>query len=158
MEKFTNNAPGARGVRMKDGTTTFIDAGATVDLEESQIEHVHEDIAKGDRAAKVQADKFASGQGVDMAEVETLKAAHARELNITTARAEKAEADLAEALDKIASLEADLAEVTKPTDLPGLTGKNKAELLAIAKDEGAQVAEDATNAQIVEAIEAKRAG
>lgn len=39
---------------------------------------------------------------------------------------------------------------------PSLAGKNKAQLLAIAKDEDVDVAEDATNAQIVEAIEAKR--
>lgn len=42
--------------------------------------------------------------------------------------------------------------------LPGLTGKSKAQLLDIAKAEGVEVADDATNAQIVEAIEAAREG
>jgi hypothetical protein len=40
--------------------------------------------------------------------------------------------------------------------LPGLTGKSKAQLLDIAKDEGVEFVDDATNAQIVEAIEAAR--
>lgn len=40
--------------------------------------------------------------------------------------------------------------------LPSLTGKTKAELLAIAEDEAVTVEEGATNAAIVEAIEAKR--
>jgi len=44
-----------------------------------------------------------------------------------------------------------------PQDPPALTGKNKADLLAIAEAEGVTVADGATNAQIVEAIEAKRA-
>ncbi len=39
---------------------------------------------------------------------------------------------------------------------PALTGKNKAELLEIAADEGVSTEEGATNAEIVEAIEAKR--
>lgn len=42
-------------------------------------------------------------------------------------------------------------------DLPALSNKTKAELLEIAAAEGVEVADDATNAQIVEAIEAKRA-
>lgn len=41
-------------------------------------------------------------------------------------------------------------------ELPSLSGKNKTELLAIAADEGAEVSEGATNAEIVEAIEARR--
>lgn len=39
-----------------------------------------------------------------------------------------------------------------------LSGKNKADLLSIADAEGVTVEDGATNAQIVEAIEAKRAG
>jgi hypothetical protein len=44
-----------------------------------------------------------------------------------------------------------------PDEPPALSGKNKAELTAIAQAEGVELAEGATNAQIVEAIEAKRA-
>lgn len=41
-------------------------------------------------------------------------------------------------------------------ELPGLTGKNKAELLEIAKAENVEVEEGATNADIVSAIELAR--
>jgi hypothetical protein len=51
----------------------------------------------------------------------------------------------------------DVSEVDETPALPGLTGKNKADLLAIAEAEGVEVADDATNAQIVKAIEDKRA-
>lgn len=46
---------------------------------------------------------------------------------------------------------------SEPHEPPALTGKNKAELLAIAEAEGVDIAEGATNAQIIEAIEAARA-
>lgn len=42
------------------------------------------------------------------------------------------------------------------SDLPALTGKNKAELLEIAKAEGVTVEDGATNADIVSAIELAR--
>lgn len=45
---------------------------------------------------------------------------------------------------------------SKPKDPPSLTGKNKAELLAIAADEGVTVEDGATNADIVSAIELAR--
>lgn len=43
-----------------------------------------------------------------------------------------------------------------PETLPSLSGKTKAELLAIAADEGVTVEPDATNAEIIEAIDEKR--
>lgn len=43
-----------------------------------------------------------------------------------------------------------------PADPPALSGKNKAQLREIAAAEGVEVAEDATNAEIVAAIEAAR--
>lgn len=42
------------------------------------------------------------------------------------------------------------------SELPSLAGKNKAELLEIAADEGVAVDDGATNAEIVAAIEARR--
>jgi hypothetical protein len=74
--------------------------------------------------------------------------------------------DTPEATDRIAVLEAENADLKArvaeleggTTDAPvSLAGKNKAQLLDIATAEGVDVADDATNAQIVEAIEAKRA-
>ncbi|MBB4859636.1 hypothetical protein HNO88_002965 [Novosphingobium chloroacetimidivorans] len=47
---------------------------------------------------------------------------------------------------------------SRPYDPPALTGKNKAELLAIAEAEGVTIEDGATNAAIIEAIEAARAG
>lgn len=46
---------------------------------------------------------------------------------------------------------------SKPKDPPSLSGMNKAELLDQAKAEGVTVKDGATNAEIAEAIEAKRA-
>jgi hypothetical protein len=43
-----------------------------------------------------------------------------------------------------------------PEDLPSLSGKNKAELLAIAADEGVEIEDGATNAEIIERIATKR--
>lgn len=43
-----------------------------------------------------------------------------------------------------------------PESPPALTGKNKADLLDIASDEGAAVDEDMTNAELRAAIEANR--
>lgn len=47
---------------------------------------------------------------------------------------------------------------SKEHEPPALKGKNKAQLLEIAAAEKVAVADDATNAQIADAIEAKRAG
>jgi len=57
---------------------------------------------------------------------------------------------------RVAELEA--AAAGKGERKPALTNRSKADLLDIAKNEGVDIADDATNAQIVEAIEAKRAG
>lgn len=45
---------------------------------------------------------------------------------------------------------------TEEADRPGLTGKSKAKLLAIAEDEGVAVSDEMTNAEIRKAIEAAR--
>ena len=46
---------------------------------------------------------------------------------------------------------------TKPSDPPALSGLTKAELLEVAKAESVELSEEATKAEILEAIEAKRA-
>lgn len=47
---------------------------------------------------------------------------------------------------------------SKPAEPPALTGKNKAELLEIAKAEGVEIEDGATNDDIRAAIELKRKG
>ena len=37
MAKITNHAPGMRGILMTDGTTTWLDAGASIDLDKKDI-------------------------------------------------------------------------------------------------------------------------
>lgn len=61
-----------------------------------------------------------------------------------------------EALRKKFGLSAQGEPLIDANELPSLSGKNKAELLAIAAEEGADVSEGATNAEIVEAIEEHR--
>jgi hypothetical protein len=50
--KFTNTAPGARGILLKDGSTVFVSAGETIELEEGAVKSVYEGIEKGTKAAK----------------------------------------------------------------------------------------------------------
>ncbi len=98
--------------------------------------------------------------------IDKLRGEHAEDLKALTERAEKAEGDLATANEQLAALTAKLAAFdrdgngnpggSKTDDLPGLTGKNKAELLEIAKAENVEVEEGATNADIVSAIELAR--
>ena len=65
----------------------------------------------------------------------------------------------AEAVGELPQLDHDssgAAGGSEPHDPPALTGKNKAALLAIAEAEGVAIEDGATNAAIVEAIEAAR--
>lgn len=67
----------------------------------------------------------------------------------------------AEAIDELPQLDHDSSGApggSEPHDPPALTGKNKAQLLAIAEAEGVATEDGATNAEIVAAIEAARAG
>jgi len=52
MAHYTNTAPGARGIVMKDGTTKWVEPNQTVDLNKSDVDKVHEDIEEGAEAAK----------------------------------------------------------------------------------------------------------
>lgn len=70
------------------------------------------------------------------------------------------EAEIADLRARLAKLDQDgdgNPGGSNPAEPPSLTGKNKADLLAIAAAEGVTVEDGATNGQIVDAIEKKRA-
>jgi hypothetical protein len=52
MAKFTNTAVGARGINIEGGETVWVEPGQTVDVDEKTVAHAHEDIKKGEAAAK----------------------------------------------------------------------------------------------------------
>lgn len=68
MSKFTNTGTGARGINVKidkDGgpaSTTWIDPGETVEIDDALVSDkaLHEDIKKGDAAAKKASDDAAA--------------------------------------------------------------------------------------------------
>ena len=84
--------------------------------------------------------------------IDGLNAEHATALQAATERADAAEAQAADLQARVDELE---QEAAKPEAI-ALTGKNKAELLEIAKAEGVEIEEGATNADIVSAIELAR--
>jgi hypothetical protein len=61
MAQFTNTASGARGINMKDGSTTFVEPGQTVELNKTDVAKVHPDIEEGAKAAK-EAEKAADDE------------------------------------------------------------------------------------------------
>lgn len=98
--------------------------------------------------------------------IAALLAQHSTDLADANGRADKAESDLADANDQIAALNAKIAAFDPDGDgKPGgsakqsptaLTGKNKAELLDIAKAENVEIEEGSTNDDIKTAIELAR--
>ncbi|MES2289273.1 MAG: hypothetical protein V4530_05995 [Pseudomonadota bacterium] len=139
MKTFTNYQAGPRGINLKGGGTHWIEPGASVDLDPKTIEGAVPDLG-------TEAD--AKSDGTSEKWIAELEAENAR----LTARVTELEAKV-EALDHDGNGK---AGGSNPNDRPALAGKNKAELIHIAKDEGVEHADDATNAQIVEAIQAKR--
>lgn len=129
MKKLTNYTPGPRGVTMKDGGVVWIKPGASVDVNADDI------ATMPDLGQKPKAESDADD--------EALKSA------LTESEALRA---------RVAELEAQLAGKDSGSKLPGLTGKSKAELLDIAKAEGVEIEDGATNNDIVAAIELHREG
>jgi hypothetical protein len=105
MTKFTNTAPGARGILMKDGQTQLVEAGATVDRDPKLIDSMHPDIVEGD------------GIKVHVADTPT------SQIEALTARAETAEASLADATSQIEALTAKVDEQAKQIDELAKSGK-----------------------------------
>lgn len=53
MAKFTNtHASGMRGINLDSGETVWVEPGQTAELDEKTVAHAHEDIKKGEAAAK----------------------------------------------------------------------------------------------------------
>lgn len=96
MKKFTNHAPGTRGVLMKDGTTIFIDPGKSVEIDETKISKLPD---LGAKPARSQAETDDA-----TAEIEKLKADHATALKAEKDRADDAEKKLKDATAEIEKL------------------------------------------------------
>jgi hypothetical protein len=69
--KYTNNAIGARGINLKDGTTVWVDPGETTDdLAKADIADVHADLTEGDKPlgelSKAELEEIAEREGVDL--------------------------------------------------------------------------------------------
>lgn len=142
MAKYTNTAPGARGIRMKDGSTVYVDAGAVLDVD-GDVEDIHPDIVKGDKPDAVQR------QADDASTIAELRVEN-----------DDLRAEIADLTAKLASLDGDgdgKPGGSQAQTPPALTGKSKGELLDIAKAEGVDATDEMTIPQITDAIKAKRA-
>lgn len=62
--KYSNPAPGARGINLKDGTTVWIDAGDTLEVEADEVVHAHSDLKKGAAGEKAAAKAKEEGDTV----------------------------------------------------------------------------------------------
>lgn len=143
----TNYTAGPRGVNLKNGDTLWIEPGQTVDLDKSNVVGDLPDFGKAPDADAQNIVSLVEAQD----QIARLIADNDR-LSADNDRLTAALADAQAASSKL-----------KPV---GLTGKGKDALLKIAADEGVEKAigddgaeiaiADATNAQIVQAIEAKR--
>lgn len=134
MKTFTNHTAGSRGINLKGGGTRWVEPGETVEIDADTIEGKLPDFGKP------------ASEDSDHADLAARNAA--------------LETENADLRARLAKLDADgdgNPGGSKPADPPALTGKNKAELLEIAKAEGVTVEDGATNGQIVDAIEKKRA-
>ncbi len=167
MTKVTNETGGPRAVHTAAGEVffakgetkdvTFAPGGITaarmigldVDGEEGEVETDTLNIDEALEAARREVAEAAQ------AEMDRRQDAFTSELETANERAEAAEKDLEAARIEIAALKA--AASSKP-DLPGLAGKNKAELIEIAKAEGVEIEDGATNDDIKSAIELHREG
>jgi len=95
-----------------------------------------------------------SGQTVDISDLKVKKPLP--DFGKPADQAERDANDVEALRARVAELEAQLAGKDSGSKLPGLTGKSKAELLDIAKAEGVDIEDGATNNDIVAAIELHR--
>lgn len=166
MTKVTNETGGPRAVHTIGGEVYFA-KGETKDVEFAPGGitaarmiglDVDGDEPDADTAPAVDMDKALEAARTEAAQaaqrqLDEQRDSYVEKLKAAEDRADAAEKALAEANEEIAALKA----AAKP-DRPGLTGKSKAELLAIAKAEGVEIEDGATNDDIKSAIELHREG
>ncbi|TZG25586.1 hypothetical protein [Sphingomonas montanisoli] len=131
--KLTNFAPAARGVSLKDGTTVWLEPGQSETFDKDKIVEPLPDLGRKQDEA--------TDNGDDKARIAEL------------------EAEVADLKAKLAALDRDgdgKPGGSKAAEPVSLTGKNKADLLDIAKAEGVTIEDGATNDDIKSAIELAR--
>lgn len=89
MKKFTNHAPGARGIRTKDGLV-MIEPGKTVEIDPKEIVGEMPDLGKA--APKSEADDEADALRARIAELEEQASEQGEEITRLTAELDKATA------------------------------------------------------------------
>lgn len=47
MTTFTNNTPGARGINLKSGSVLLVEPGASMDVDDKDVEAFHPDLVEG---------------------------------------------------------------------------------------------------------------
>lgn len=144
MKTYTNNSPGLRGITVNTDTgpvTRYLEPGQSVKLEPALVLAVP-DLGKPSAAAPSDDNDLHS---------------QIAELHVTI---DSLETENAELRNRLAKLDRDgdgTPGGSKPAEPVSLTGKNKADLLAIAAAEKvADVNDTMTNADIVTAIELHR--
>lgn len=175
MKKLTNYTPGPRGVTMKDGEVLWIKPGAFIEVDPADVATTPDlgDKPKVDQAAEdelatlVEAARREVGEAAQ-AEMDRRETAYAVDRSAATDRADRAEEALEAAQTEIADLREKLAAVdadgngapagSRAANPPALSNKSKAELIEIAKAEGVEVEDGATNEDIKSAIELHREG
>lgn len=133
MTKITNYARGPRGITLKDGSTVWLEPGQSGDIDKDDIAGPLPDLGDPNQAIDTATDD--------------------------KARVAELEAENAELRAKLAAFDPDgdgKAGGSAPKSPPALSGKSKADLLAIAADEGVEIEDGATNDDIKATIELAR--
>lgn len=168
MPRFRNMTSGPKGIRDKAGVLHMVEAGQVSDNLQPMKGDPNEewfgdpDDTLEDRGADIASRISEQDQEAIRAQFEQLRDNYEAQLSEARGSLSEVEDERDELRTEIEQLKAQLAEATRSdagdgsNERPALSGKNKPELLEIAEAEGVTVEDGATNAQIIEAIEAKR--
>lgn len=173
--RFKNITSGPKGLRDAQGTLHMVEPGAlSPELEPAPGEEdtgwfreADEEDEEAEAAIELSAEDLQALKADVQTRIEQIRNEADLQIAAANDRADAAENRAAELQGQVAELQAQIASFdrdgdgktggSEPAQLPSLSGKNKAELLEIAKAEDVEATEEMTNAAIVEAIEAKRA-